>query len=98
MQLIQRLQTKAEIVHALQIDISALVELQQHTFRAHLGHTDRLMGEGRRAPATNQRLLYPIIVNYTKEGKSWLVYGDYSLTLTWLTEMQYSSSRYSTAC
>ena len=43
--IIQRLQTKAERVHALQIGISALVELQQYTFRAHLGHTDRLMGK-----------------------------------------------------
>ena len=29
----------------LPIDISALVELQQYTFRTHLGHTDRPMGK-----------------------------------------------------
>ena len=29
----------------LQLETSAFVELQQYTFRTHLGHTDRLMGK-----------------------------------------------------
>ena len=84
---------------ALPIESSALVELQQYTFRAHLGHTDRL-GEGRRAQVTNQRLLYSFIVNYTKGGRGKELIDVWGLFLdtTWLTEMPCSSSRYSTAC
>ena len=37
--------TNKDRKNPLQTESSALVELQQYTFRTHLGHTDRPMGK-----------------------------------------------------